>query len=248
MFAGRPFIVPRQPSQSTPQSTSEDPAHSPARTNTSVTTNLQSFLAADCVDAAMSVIDTCQVLRNTIGLARGSYTEFSACRASLLIIITQCLEKKTKVLSEVLRHGMEMIKEMAAGGESARSEVSLIEAFERAIARLVAAGNVAQTARRSDYSNFKQWEMLWKYGPQTHELGSNLSWSGSMALPVHMGGISQTAAWSTGDEANVAPMAVGLFGVDPSHQSLVQPADELSFLFEYGFGSNTDHTVASGGT
>ncbi|KAF2622010.1 hypothetical protein BU25DRAFT_463154 [Macroventuria anomochaeta] len=53
-----------------------------------------------------------------------------------------------------------MLKEMSAGCESARSEVSLIEAFERVIAKLDAAA--AEGRADSEYSRFKKWEQLWK--------------------------------------------------------------------------------------
>jgi hypothetical protein len=210
--------------------------------------NLQSILATDCVDAALSVIDTCQVLRNSIGLARGSYTESNTCRASLLIVITQCLQKKKEVLSEALCRGLEMIKEMAAGGESASSEASLIEAFERAIARLVSAENVVQTAHRSDYSNFKLWEMRWKNGPLTQELGSSSSWGGSMPLPLQMGGISRTAAQCTKEDTIVAPTVTLDFDVDPMLQFLPSPADEFSFLFGYGCSSDPNDMEGIGVT
>ena len=60
-----------------------------------------------------------------------------------------------------------MIKVMSAGGESARSEASLIEVFERAIARLDGPEDgvhlaVGGAPPESDYARFKKWEMLWK--------------------------------------------------------------------------------------
>ncbi|KAH8657913.1 fungal-specific transcription factor domain-containing protein [Xylariales sp. PMI_506] len=184
-------------------------------THASTGTNPRSVLVTDCVDAALTVIDTCAQLRNTVGLARASYTEFSSCRAALLVIITQCLLQQqrrgqqqraaTSVNSassvsgastvvggsgagagvassratmatpdsqrrmrEALRQGMAMLKEMAAGGESATSEASLIEAFERAIARLdddiAVAEGAEEVSSAPDYSSFKKWETLWKSG------------------------------------------------------------------------------------
>jgi hypothetical protein len=244
MFTGRPFIVSKQPSQNS-QSASADLGNSPTRTSTSATTNSRSILVADCVDAALSVIDTCQMLHNTIGLARGSYTEFSACRTALLVVITQCLVKKTESLNNALRHGMEMIKEMAASGESASSEVSLIEAFERAIARLAAADDINDNARRSDYSTFKQWETLWNNGPQTQQLEGGTSWDRSMSLPPQMGGISQTAQWSPMQDSVAVPMATPVFGVDPLFQPLPLPADKFSIFFGYGYDSDADPMTGS---
>jgi hypothetical protein len=53
-----------------------------------------------------------------------------------------------------------MIREMAASGESARSEVELIEVLERALVRLRSFDEVGKVA--SDYEEFKQWESMWK--------------------------------------------------------------------------------------
>ncbi|KAK1521079.1 fungal specific transcription factor domain-containing protein [Colletotrichum abscissum] len=195
MFAGRPFIFPRESAhRGSTASSSGSPADSVAVTvvaggggpssggagagrattssSTSKTTHPRAVLVADCVDAALLVVETCRLLRNTVGLARASYTEFSSCRAALLVIITQCLQKKTDRLRDALREGMAMLREMSAGGESAKSEMSLIEAFERAISRLdmadesngggAGANGGASGVKESDYARFKKWEMLWK--------------------------------------------------------------------------------------
>ncbi|KAK1708077.1 fungal-specific transcription factor domain-containing protein [Colletotrichum lupini] len=195
MFAGRPFIFPRESAhRGSTASSSGSPADSVAVTvvaggggpssggagagrattssSTGKTTHPRAVLVADCVDAALLVVETCRLLRNTVGLARASYTEFSSCRAALLVIITQCLQKKTDRLRDALREGMAMLREMSAGGESAKSEMSLIEAFERAISRLdmadesngggAGAGGGASGVKESDYARFKKWEMLWK--------------------------------------------------------------------------------------
>ncbi|KKF96351.1 putative transcriptional regulatory protein C3C7.04 [Ceratocystis platani] len=128
-------------------------------------------LGQDCIEAALGIIETCKALNKTIGLARASYTEFSACRAALLVIVTQCLQKRTDRLRDALREGMVMIKSMAAWGESARSEVSLLEVFECAVDKLDAAAsgngngaasNGAMTDEESGYERFKKWQMLWK--------------------------------------------------------------------------------------
>lgn len=58
-----------------------------------------------------------------------------------------------------------MLKEMSASGESARSETLLIEAFERAIAKMDASNGTGagkKSAEESQYSRFKKWEQLWK--------------------------------------------------------------------------------------
>lgn len=237
MFAGRPFIFPRDFTKSF-NSVSTSPADSAPRpsSSTSGRTNPRSVLVADCVEAALTIIDTCQLLRSSIGLARASYTEFSACRAALLVIITQCLQKRTDRLRSSLRYGMTMIKEMAAGGESARSEASLIEAFERAIARLDAAEEAATGGVPEDeYARFKKWEQLWKSDASGQELGSQSSISAAMPLPPQPAmswqpplNISQAAA----------PVQSNLFfsGVEDT-SACPQLVDEFTSLFGYGFGS-----------
>lgn len=165
MFVGRPFIFLGVPSRSN-ASSSSSPADAPQPSQSRVGSSprkidSRSILVADCVDAALTVIDTLKVLRNSMGLARGSYTEFSSCRAALLVIITQCLQGKTERLRQSLKDGVAMIKVMSSGGESAKSEASLIEVFERAIARLDASED-APAGPESDYARFKKWEMLWK--------------------------------------------------------------------------------------
>lgn len=226
MFTGRPFITPHlrpRTSSSTPSSSSTPEPRTDSR----------SILIADCVDAALSIIDTCKLLRSTIGLARASYTEFSACRAALLVIVTQCLRERTERLREALREGVAMIKVMSAGGESARSEASLIEVFERAVARLDAAaaadgeGRGEGGGRESEYARFKQWEMLWKQstpsigGPVTPMPGV---WGG-LALGRPAGHAASPTDWSLG--------------------SFPQALDEFS-MFGPGFSPDPDGMVGSG--
>lgn len=308
MFAGRPFIFPRDSSGRSNPSNSSSPSDSvtgvvagvppsgPRPTTSSGsggssrTRSLRSALVADCVDAALTVIDTCQVLHHGIsdssgtsaatrlGLARASYTEFSACRAALLVIIAQCLQRRTdeagQRLRGALRAGMAMIKEMAAGGESARSEASLIEAFERAIARLDAAAAeeeaataTASGAAESDYARFKRWEMLWKndsmgqgQGPgqqqsqQQEPAGGSAgarSSSGqgasSMPLPPQLANFWQGSPIGTGRQGAPAMQAAAPFpGTDRGFSSFAQPMDELNSLFGYGFGGSYDHMTGHG--
>ncbi|SPN99868.1 related to C6 transcription factor (PrnA) [Cephalotrichum gorgonifer] len=158
MFTGRPFISPQAHPRNSSSSSSSSGSSSSLADRAA---DSRSILVSDCVAAALAVIDACKVLRGSVGLARASYTEFSACRAAVLVIVTQCLQERTEALRQSLRDGVAMIKIMSAGGESARSEASLIEVFERAILRLYAAAGVGSSAE-SDYARFKQWEMLWK--------------------------------------------------------------------------------------
>ncbi|EEY19348.1 PrnA protein [Verticillium alfalfae VaMs.102] len=104
MYAGRLFITPRGPlavNASPGSSTATDApgtagSGSAAHRNSGPSRNAQrrAALVADCVDAALDIVDTCRLLRGTIGLARASYTEFSALRVGLLVLLTQCLEHR----------------------------------------------------------------------------------------------------------------------------------------------------------
>ncbi|KAL5358531.1 fungal-specific transcription factor domain-containing protein [Aspergillus floccosus] len=133
----------------------------------------RSTLVTDCVEAALEIIDLCRLLRDEAGLARASFTEFSSCRAALLVILAQSLTKRTERLREALEKGMGLIKIMSMGVGSARSAVSVIEALERAIRRLEewsetqAPGSAGMM--ESAYDRFKNWEMLWKTGPISPE-------------------------------------------------------------------------------
>nr|XP_036581012.1 fungal specific transcription factor domain-containing protein [Colletotrichum truncatum]KAF6789185.1 fungal specific transcription factor domain-containing protein [Colletotrichum truncatum] len=248
MFAGRPFIFPRESTRST-ASSSGSPAESavPPRTSGSNSkTHPRSVLVADCVDAALCVVETCRLLRNSVGLARASYTEFSSCRAALLVIITQCLQKKTDRLREALREGMAMLKEMSAGGESAKSEMSLIEAFERAIARLDTNDDAA-SAKESDYARFKKWEMLWKTDTPAHDARSERSHDAALPIPPHPAAFWRGAtghghgghghvAPGTGRQGTASlPPAMPFFGLDGSLSPMPPAMDEFSAMFGNGY-------------
>ncbi|KAK2756350.1 fungal specific transcription factor domain-containing protein [Colletotrichum kahawae] len=273
MFAGRPFIFPRESTRST-ASSSGSPADSavqqPPRTSISsgtaaaataaaAKTHPRSVLVADCVDAALYVIETCRLLRNSIGLARASYTEFSSCRAALLVIITQCLQRKTDRLREALRDGLAMLKEMSTGGESAKSEMSLIEAFERAISRLDANDDAASSsAKESDYARFKKWEMLWKTDTPAHDARSERSHDAGLPIPPHPAAFWRTTggggghghggggggggssnghvAPGTGRQGTASlPPAMPFFGLDGSLSPMPPALDEFSAMFGNGY-------------
>ncbi|KAL3488818.1 hypothetical protein BJX62DRAFT_227025 [Aspergillus germanicus] len=166
IFLGRPFLF-----SSMRGFSSTATQISPVKTPSGVSKN-RSTLVTDCVEAALEIIDLCRLLRDETGLARASFTEFSSCRAALLVILAQSLTKRTERLREALQKGMALIKIMSMGVGSARSAVSVIEALERAISRLEEytsqAGGHSGTME-SAYDRFKNWEMLWKTGPMSPE-------------------------------------------------------------------------------
>ncbi|KAL5049310.1 hypothetical protein BDW71DRAFT_217467 [Aspergillus fruticulosus] len=173
MFIGRPLLLNRAPSRSTPTS-----PETLTGDNCPVTTSAMSShtkhrqqLVDSCIQAAKEALTLCGTLRNNgPGLARASYVEYSSCRASILALIARSIQDPSSQFHGELRQGLEMIREMAAAGDSARSEVALLESLERALARLrcaneangTGAGDLSGTRSGADYDGFKQWESLWK--------------------------------------------------------------------------------------
>lgn len=163
IFIGRPFLFSniKGISQTLPQSSQQK--------GSSGLSKNRATLVTDCVEAALEIIDLCRLLRDEAGLARSSFTEFSSCRAALLVILAQGLKKCTQRLGAALEQGISLIKIMSMGVGSARSAVSVIEALERAIRRLEVWSETQQAQSNggveSAYDRFKNWEMLWKAGP-----------------------------------------------------------------------------------
>lgn len=176
---GRPFLFSnlRSGSQTSLQKTSASRS------------KLRSILVSDCVEAALEIVDLCRLLRDETGLARASYTEFSSCRAALLVILAQSLTKRTERLRNALTQGMGLIKIMSMGIGSARSAVSVIETLERAIRRLEDWSEIQGPAKEpqnsidSGYERFKSWEMLWKTGPISPATGTSSS-NGDKSQPT----------------------------------------------------------------
>ncbi|GMF74478.1 unnamed protein product [Aspergillus oryzae] len=177
MFIGRPFLLRDRTTQS-PRSSPAGPEFTSTGgengegSSPKQTSSTQS-LVKDCTEAATEVIRLCQILQNNgPGLARASYIEYSSCRASLLVLIAYSIQNRSAEYHKTLQDGLDMIREMAASGDSARSEVALIEALERALARLHFEAQPTQPSdfpsetipTMSDYDAFKQWGSSWRSG------------------------------------------------------------------------------------
>lgn len=134
---------------------------SPPTTRIPARIAMRSALVSDCVLGALEIIDLAQLLHNQTGLARASYIEFSSCRAALLVIVAQSLNESSGRLRSALAQGMRLIKTMAVGCESTKSELSVIEALESAVRRLNALGAAEVETRRSvsGYDSYKDWMM-----------------------------------------------------------------------------------------
>ncbi|KAJ5550050.1 hypothetical protein N7535_002006 [Penicillium sp. DV-2018c] len=164
VFIGRPFLF------SNIKGVYQTPSQAAPHKGVSGLSKSRATLVTDCVEAALEIINLCRLLRDETGLARASFTEFSSCRAALLVILAQGLTKRTERLGAALEQGISLIKIMSMGVGSARSAVSVIEALERAIRRLEAWSETQPDmsnggAVESAYDRFKNWEMLWKAGP-----------------------------------------------------------------------------------
>ncbi|EDP55321.1 PrnA-like fungal specific transcription factor, putative [Aspergillus fumigatus A1163] len=161
LYMGRPFILIRP--TGSPSAGEVDPQRDPGL-------DITATLSSDGVQAAIRIIELCQLLQDTVGLARISYTEFSSCRAALLAIIAQSLNARPDYLRDALLQGMTLIRQMCVGLESARSEVAVIEALEQAARRLDRRSRSEDTATShvdSAYSQFQRWARLWQNEPSS---------------------------------------------------------------------------------
>lgn len=148
IFMGRPFMFYEQMTEGTESMNNSD----------------LSVLVTDCVESALETIRLLEVLHNVIGLARASYTEFSSCRAALLVICCQCLNEWTESLGTTLSRGLKLMKLMAVSIDSAKSELSVIQALEIAIRDLEARGKPKTQKEQtptSQYDTFKSWARSW---------------------------------------------------------------------------------------
>jgi hypothetical protein len=159
IYMGRPFII-SQASSGSPNPDSGSTIYElPDIVNT---------LRRDSLHAALRVIELCQLLQDSVGLARVSYTEFSGCRVALLALIAHSINEPASRISSALNQGMGLIRQTCAGLESARSEVAVIEALERARQRLhshTVAEQRGMTEDTTGYDQFKEWAKLWRGDP-----------------------------------------------------------------------------------
>ncbi|KAK7968612.1 hypothetical protein PG988_007685 [Apiospora saccharicola] len=165
MFVGRPFIL--------TEKTSRVSHH--GEVQSAVTQERRSLpwssLIQDCLSAATEAIDICHTMRTgPMGLTRSSYVEYSSCRAAMLVLLAYSIRDRTKVHGAVLQRGLDAIRDMAyAGGDSAKSEVQLIETLEAALQHMNAftspgqgqynTPRTPQTVPEEGYEGFMSWYM-----------------------------------------------------------------------------------------
>lgn len=163
IFVGRPFMF-----------TSKDQTQSsPKQGPSSVRASRRATLVGSAVEAAYEIIHLLRNLDETTGLARASYVEFSAGRASLLLLLAQSLNERSSKLFQVISLGMRLIRSMATGNiMSVKSETSVIETLFRKIQQLhvrdsppnLKERDVNQTTNDSgqrSYVNFNEWDSIW---------------------------------------------------------------------------------------
>lgn len=155
IYMGRPFII---------SQLSSGLLESADSATTQEVPNIVNVLRRDSLQAALRVIELCQLLQDAVGLARVSYTEFNGCRVALLALIAHSINGPTSSISKTLNQGMALIRQICTG-ESAQSEVAVIEALERARQRLhnhLVADQRGSTDSVTGYDQFREWTKLWR--------------------------------------------------------------------------------------
>ncbi|KAL2836920.1 fungal-specific transcription factor domain-containing protein [Aspergillus pseudoustus] len=126
------------------------------------------ILVRSCVQSALEIIETLQLLASHTGLCRASYTEFSSCRAALLVILAERVNSQvTDRFEEELARGMALIRRMT-GGSSSESEISYLESLDAAIRQSSSLATSGADATQSSqeqpsaYAQFKHWTQAMK--------------------------------------------------------------------------------------
>lgn len=154
---GRPFIF-----KSNSQEASSGESQNAGRAH-------RAELVQECVRSALITLDLLQSLADNIGLCRASYTEFSSCRAALLVILAESVSSgRSQMLQDGLDHGMTLIRQMV-GSTSSESEISYIESIETAIRQLSSKDNTTfpesieePHSATTAYAKFKDWTQSMK--------------------------------------------------------------------------------------
>lgn len=98
-------------------------------------------LVSDCVGSAIEVINLCQTLHDEVGLAK-SYTEFTSCSASLLVILARRFSSGTTELQAISNRGIRLLKKMPMD-TSPNSDKLTVDALDNAIRDLQAGAQIA---------------------------------------------------------------------------------------------------------
>ncbi|KAF1845053.1 uncharacterized protein K460DRAFT_405331 [Cucurbitaria berberidis CBS 394.84] len=160
LFLGRPFFLDHPTAIRTTQAAQEPTLDKHVAAG--------ELLAQDSADAAVNIIQLCNLIYNKIGLARASYaTEFTSCRAAMLVLIAKGISDKSTALGELLDQGLTLIQHMALGQNQASSEARVIVALQRAITRLHRKPHIVTSSNDGlhdtlSHDHLRQWELLWE--------------------------------------------------------------------------------------
>ncbi len=118
-------------------------------------------LVKECIQSAREVIDLCQLLRDQIGLAKSSYTEFTSCCTALLALLAYRISSRATGLQGPCSQGLHLLKAMSAGIFSNKAERLALESLEAAIQKLDRKSNPISTpdSTRSAYQQFRDWAL-----------------------------------------------------------------------------------------
>ncbi|KAF5615096.1 hypothetical protein F52700_13556 [Fusarium sp. NRRL 52700] len=253
MFVGRPFLLKKDTKDSaTSPSVPENSPGTNERSASKLVTSREELIN-DCIKAATEALDICQQLRSSgMGLARASYSEYSACRASLLVLIAYSIRNLSDQFRKSLCEGLDMIREMSAVGESARSEISLIESLERALARLHAGSrpndvdnSTNQAYSDSAYEAFRSWgaNVASKNGLEVATSAAQNTSGGQVEIdsvsgwPVDFQALSSMDFFSTYDPMADPLLQLPIFGTEnlsPTDGWLTQSETEILGRFITG--------------
>ncbi|KAL3482293.1 fungal-specific transcription factor domain-containing protein [Aspergillus californicus] len=152
IYMGRPFMF------------ADDWKNSPVE-NATGTNDPRVVLVQSCVQSALEILETLQSLSNHAGLCRASYTEFSSCRAALLVILAERLNARKAHrfrYQEEFARGMSLIRRMA-GGSSSESEITYLQSLDAAIRQSSTVDENDDTPNQtSAYFHFKNWTQAMK--------------------------------------------------------------------------------------
>ncbi|KAK8096274.1 hypothetical protein PG999_014296 [Apiospora kogelbergensis] len=201
MFVGRPFILTEKTGE--PSSRGEGASAQERRPRP------WSSLIQDCVSAAIDAINICHIMRTgSMGLTRSAYVEYSSCRAAMLVLLAYSIRDKTKEHGAVLQRGLDALRDMAHSGDSARSEVQLIEMLEAALQHMNAFTSPAQ------------------YTPQTPQMVPEEGYEGFMSWYRNRAATSGTNPQAT----SVAGQAsAGSASAQEDQSTVIGDGDELFF-------------------
>ncbi|KAL3457341.1 fungal-specific transcription factor domain-containing protein [Aspergillus heterothallicus] len=127
-------------------------------------TEPRNVLVQSCLQSALEIVETLSSLASNTGLCRASYTEFSSCRAALLVILAERLNSRTTHrFEEELARGMALIRRMT-GGSSSESEISYLQSLDAAIRQSSMAQEEmpGSSHQPSAYAQFKHWTQAMK--------------------------------------------------------------------------------------